>query len=101
VWAVTTGRIAAGGYNTMVLQWDGTLWATGENTHGQLGDGTTTNLSRFKQVFSGVAAVDAARNHTLVLRSDGTLWATGSNYYGQLGDGTTTDRSTFAPVPVP
>ncbi|MEJ5184027.1 MAG: hypothetical protein WHT81_02780 [Rectinemataceae bacterium] len=40
--------IAAGGYHTMILKTDGTLWATGSNGVGQLGDGTTIN--RFSPV---------------------------------------------------
>ena len=30
-----------------------TVWATGKNGHGELGDGTTSGKSSFVQVFSG------------------------------------------------
>ena len=52
--AVTTDgtkvvTVAAGGGHTMVLKKDGTLWATGWNADGQLGDGTTTDRNTFVQ----------------------------------------------------
>jgi len=34
-----------GWHHTMILKADGTLWATGMNEYGQLGDGTTTDRS--------------------------------------------------------
>ena len=39
--------IAAGGYHSMVLKGDGTVWAAGWNDFGQLGDGTERKKSRF------------------------------------------------------
>ncbi|HUG09977.1 MAG TPA: immunoglobulin domain-containing protein [Opitutaceae bacterium] len=83
-----------GSYHTLFLTDDGTLWATGSNDHGQLGDGTTTSRSTPVQVSSGVASVSARTRHSLFVKTDGTLWAMGWNYYGQLGDGTTTGQST-------
>ena len=44
--------IAAGEYHSMVLKYDGTVWATGDNKYGELGDGTTTNRRAFVQVVS-------------------------------------------------
>ncbi len=87
--------VAAGGYNTMFVKADGTLWATGDNYSGQYGDGTTTNQYTPVQVATGVATVAVAdRSHTMFVKTDGTLWATGNNNYGQLGDGTTAARLT-------
>ena len=45
--------IAAGGYHSMVLKADGTVWATGDNRYGQLGDGTTNDKTSFVKVLSG------------------------------------------------
>ena len=44
--------IAAGSSHSMVMKQDGTVWATGKNYYGQLGDGTRTNSKKFKKVMS-------------------------------------------------
>lgn len=91
-------KIDAGFYHTLFLRTDGTLWVTGENTVGQLGDGTTVNRLTPYQMMTGVAKVKGGYLYTLILKADGTLWATGHNSDGQLGDGTATNR--FTPVQV-
>jgi len=81
--------IAVGLGHTLVVLDDGTLWAWGRNSDGELGDGTRT--SRTAPVRVGAAtnwvSVAAGRNHSLALRSDGSLWAWGANTFGQLGTG--------------
>ena len=83
--AVTTG-----GFHTVALKSDGSLWAWGQNNAGQLGDGTTTDSPVPKHVGAGYAAVAAGELHTVALKGDGSLWVWGNNSSGQLGDGTTT-----------
>ena len=78
----------------MILKSDGTLWATGGNAFGQLGDGTLTKSETTERVMSSVSRVSAGGFHTMVLKSDNTLWATGNNAAGQLGTGYMTDRQT-------
>lgn len=89
-------KVAAGTYHSLALKEDGTVWACGNNTHGQLGDGTSTDRNTPVQVnnLSGVTAIAAGYFHSLALKEDGTVWAWGYNYYGQLGDGTKTNRKT-------
>lgn len=41
VYEPPAAAVSAGVYHTMILKTDGTLWATGYNGNGQLGDGTT------------------------------------------------------------
>jgi len=74
------------------------LWATGWNSYGQLGDGTTYSKSSPVKVMDDVKAVAAGYSHTMIIKNDGSLWATGANWYGQLGDGTYSDKS--SPVKV-
>jgi alpha-tubulin suppressor-like RCC1 family protein len=40
---VTAPAIAAGGQHALAIRNDGTAWAWGKNTGGQVGDGTTTS----------------------------------------------------------
>jgi alpha-tubulin suppressor-like RCC1 family protein len=72
----------------------------GDNTVGQLGDGTTGFRTLYHDIAAGsdVMQVAGGRVHGLALRSDGTVSAWGLNEHGELGDGTTTDR--FTPVQV-
>lgn len=82
-------------YNhTVALKSNGTLWAWGSNSYGELGDGTTTSSTSPIQIGTATdwASVAAGDSHTLAVKSDGTLWAWGRNNYGQLGDSTTTDQ---------
>jgi alpha-tubulin suppressor-like RCC1 family protein len=88
--------VAAGSAHSIALKNDGTVWAWGSNSNGQLGDGTTTERWTPVQVsgLAGVSAVAAGAAHSVALKNDGTVWAWGSNSNGQLGNGTRTDRST-------
>ena len=95
-------RISAGGYHNLALLSDGTVKAWGDNSEGELGDGTTTFRRTVPATVSGltgVTAVHAGVWHSLALLGDGTVRAWGANQFGQLGDGTTNDRLT--PVTVP
>ena len=85
--------IATGLNHSLYLKSDGSLWAMGWNSYGQLGDGTTDNgnyqTNRPEQIeVSNVKAIAAGYRHSLFLKNDGSLWTMGNNAYGQLGDGT-------------
>ena len=85
-------QVSAGGGHTVAVKTDGTLWAWGNNSNGQLGDGDTTDQwSSPVQVGTDThwASVAAGFDHTVAVKTDGTLWAWGSNSNGQLGDGAT------------
>ncbi len=81
--------IAAGNEHSLFIKDDGSLWTMGNNTFGQLGNGTFTKTNRpVLVVASGVTAVAAGYQHSLFLKNDGSLWGMGLNSSGQLGDGT-------------
>ena len=90
--------IAAGAANSteeghsLALKADGTVWAWGRNSSGELGNGTTTDRTTPVQVtgLTGVVAIAGGYGHSLALKSDGTVWAWGTDLYGQLGDGANT-----------
>ncbi len=92
-------RAVAPGYqHSVAIQADGTLWAWGANTHGEVGLGTTGSPQK-KAVQVGTAHtaqyVAAGMGFTLLIRADGTLMTWGQNLYGTLADGTSNDRATM------
>ena len=86
--------VATGNDHSLALRADGSVWGWGDNSAGQLGDGTTVNRGSPVLVggVSNVVAIAAGQSHSVALRFDGTVWAWGKNDLGQLGDGTTTSR---------
>lgn len=97
----TIFRIACGGNHSIALCSDGTLATWGENSHGQLGDGTLEKRNTPVEVSRTGAlvgrkpvAVAAGASHTVVLCSDGTVVAWGRNDSGQLGNGSLAHSST-------
>ena len=94
---VTSGAkaVTAGSDHSMVLKQDGSVWAAGQNEHGQLGDESTLLVSSsfIKVMSSGAQALAAGRYHSMVLKQDGSVWDTGRNNHGQFGDGTTATSS--------
>ena len=91
--------VTAGGGHSMVVKQDGSLWCTGGNMFGQLGDSTIVAKSTFTLVVTqGAKAVAAGHSYSMILQEDGSVWATGSNVHGQLGDGSTADSNKFIKV---
>lgn len=84
--------VEAGDNHTVALKTDGSLWAWGGNSIGQLGDGSLENRNLPTLIDDGSTwiAVSAGSYHTVALKADGSLWAWGDNSKGQLGDGSTT-----------
>jgi alpha-tubulin suppressor-like RCC1 family protein len=92
-------KAIAASSQSLFLKNDGTVWACGDNSNGQLGDGTTTQKTTPVQItsLSGITAITTSNGGTsssFFLKNDGTVWACGDNTRGQLGDGTTTQRNT-------
>ncbi|MGB4917091.1 MAG: protein kinase, partial [Propionicimonas sp.] len=91
--------LAAGGSHTCALAQDGTVRCWGNNSSGQLGDGTTDQRARpVVTGLTGVTALSAGRGHTCAVTQDGGATCWGANDSGQLGDGTTTERANPGPV---
>lgn len=91
----TWKKISAGGYHSLAIKDDGTLWLWGENRFGQLGDGTLIGKNSIQRINADKDWKDVAggNHHSLAIKEDGTLWAWGLNDSGQLGDGSIEDQS--------
>ena len=91
--------ISARGNHTCGVTRSG-AYCWGDNSHGQLGDGTTHGPLKPVRVASGLSfrRVLAAFTHTCGSLAGGKTYCWGDNTYGQVGDGSTTQRLT--PVPV-
>ena len=92
----TWKQVACGNFHTAAIKTDGTMWAWGFNSTGQIGDSTVTNKSAPSQVIgsdNNWKQVAGGQYFTAGLKTDGTLWMWGDNYYGQLGDSSISHRS--------
>jgi len=81
---------------------DGSVWASGLNTSGQLGTGNNTLYTAFTKVYNPennsnikCTALACGDSHTLYLLADGSVWGTGNNTNGCLGTGNQISRNTF------
>jgi len=81
--------LAAGGWHSLAVASDGTVWAWGGNEYGQVGDGTTTDRLTPVQVqgLADVVAIAAGEDHTVALRRDGTVFVWGWCGLGEIDAG--------------
>ncbi|QHV97897.1 RCC1 domain-containing protein [Spirosoma endbachense] len=78
--------VSLGWSHSLIIKMDNSLWVTGSNDYGELGDGSTyASRSTPIKIMDDVQAVAAGTNFSLVLKTDNTLWAMGDNRKLQLG----------------
>ncbi len=93
--------LAGGGAHSLALSTAGQLYAWGDNSSGQLGDGSTTSSDVPVRVIillrgrplGHVTSLFAGCSHSLAAFSHGGVLAWGDNNERQLGDGTDTSRT--------
>ncbi|MBK6534436.1 MAG: hypothetical protein IPF99_34195 [Deltaproteobacteria bacterium] len=80
---------------------DGSVQCWGDNSFGQLGDGTMTNRWNPTAVpgLAGVVQLAVGFGYTCARLGDGSVRCLGANAAGQLGDGPRTSRSNPTLVP--
>ena len=95
--------VAAGGLHTCAVTSAGAALCWGENSSGELGNGTTSDSFvpvGVKGLSSGVSAVAVGFGHSCVIVAGGGLKCWGLNQYGELGNGTTSNLPVKSPVDV-
>lgn len=104
---VNVVQVSMGYGHTLALAEDGTVWAWGDNKHGQIGQATekekTYSQPMKLDTLSDIIQVVAGANTSYALRADGSVWAWGSDQYGNLGQGNERsgdDEDTFQATPV-
>jgi alpha-tubulin suppressor-like RCC1 family protein len=97
VGAGAVAAISAGNSHSLAVTSTGKVLAWGDNTFGQLGNGTSTSSSLPVAVAlptgTDITAVSGGAAFSLALTSTGQVLAWGSNAAGQLGNGSTTPSS--------
>ena len=97
----TTFRsISYGSWHTCAITTSGTAKCWGDNSYGQLGNGSRTPSSTpvIVKALTLVAGIATGAAHSCALLANGTAKCWGYNWSGQLGNGTTTDASTAVVV---
>ena len=102
--AIAVPQITGGTNNNCsflaVLKEDGTVWTSGANNYGQLGNGTYNDSNELVQVMidnktalKNVIKISSSRYHTVALTRDGHVFTWGRNHGGQLGTGDQNNRN--------
>ena len=84
--------LAAGGDDTCAVTDDRGLWCWGDNTFGQIGDGSTLQRGGPVRVHDDIRNVSVGHYFACAVTGAGKAYCWGRNSDGQLGDGTTEER---------
>eukprot|EP01050_Picozoa_sp_SAG11_P008655 SAG11_NODE_773_length_7236_cov_4.526412_1_plen_695_part_00 len=89
-------QVTAGGAGfSLVLKSDGSVWGVGQNSHGELGDGSIIDRPspiKVSALGDDNAQLAAGGSQAFVLKTDGRVFAFGENIYYQFGDGPNLDE---------
>ncbi|WP_345531621.1 hypothetical protein [Viridibacterium curvum] len=89
-------QLSSGSTFNCALLNDGTVRCWGDNTYGQIGNGTKTGPVKtpYNPGLSNVISVMAGNTHACAMLSSGDVKCWGANGYGQIGDNSTVERLT-------
>ncbi len=87
-------QVVAGSAHTCALKKDQSVWCWGDNTYGQIGDGTAS-VTPVASPYHLASLTDVKRlilagktsHETCVLKTDNTVWCWGNNALGLIGTG--------------
>jgi alpha-tubulin suppressor-like RCC1 family protein len=96
-------KVACGMRHSAFLTSSGSVYAFGENRHGQLGINTTTSVHTPARVLlpaaAKIVALSLGARHSVFVDGNGLSYATGCNRYGQCGQNAQTARI-FVPTQI-
>ncbi len=94
--------VAAGSYHSLVLKYDGTVLAWGENGNGQLGVGDVKNKGTPILItnLSSVVAIAGGEDFSMAVLQNGAVKSWGHNPSGVLGIGTASINRSTTPTNV-
>jgi len=91
-------QITSGASHSCAILDDGSVGCWGENSNGQLGDGSRSPALEAEKssmpLGRKAVEISAGSYHTCAMFDDGSVRCWGLNEFGQLGDGTTVERTT-------
>ncbi|SDJ63800.1 Por secretion system C-terminal sorting domain-containing protein [Flavobacterium noncentrifugens] len=89
------GTTSSGGFTSMNIKTDGTIWGWGFNAYGTVGNGSSSNVRVPVRIGSDSDWVQAVTSTSITrgIKENGQLWVWGKNDIGQLGDGTTINKN--------
>jgi alpha-tubulin suppressor-like RCC1 family protein len=90
------GTVGRGGYHSLAIKTNGTIWSWGTCGYGQLGLGDSIGRNTPSQIGtdSNWSLVTGGEMHTIALKTNDTIWGWGFNGFGQLGLGDNANRNT-------
>ena len=80
--------VSIGGYHSGAITEDGSLYMWGDNTYGQIGNGTREICLKPTKILENVKSVSLGGYYSGAITEDGSLYMWGNNSYCQLGTGT-------------
>lgn len=91
-------EVHGGASHSLALTESEKIFATGDNSRGQLGNGGFANSNLFERISTltgPFAAICVGAFHNVVVKTNGEVWVWGSNSFGELGGATAlgTERS--------
>ncbi len=103
----TVSDIAAGDNHTLILA-NGVVYSMGTNSHGQLGDNSTTTKTSLIKIpnvnggfeNNGIVKIAAGFNASFILDGNGVLFSFGNSLNGRLGNGKTDEIRQLVPKPI-
>jgi alpha-tubulin suppressor-like RCC1 family protein len=94
-------QVSAGSVHSVAVRQNGSAWAWGSNSNGNLGTNNTVSSSSPVSVVGGFCdwcQINAGGGSSFGIRTNGVLYAWGYNNLGRLGDNTVVNKS--SPVSV-